>query len=377
MQNRTRVAVVGAGIAGRLCAWRLLLAGHQVTVFDKDNIESGSAASHVAAGMLAPYSELESSEELIFSLGCNAMALWQAWIEELKIPNAYQPVGTMVIAHASDQTELFQFKRQLQFKSRNQQGRCAGDDYSELDAQGLACHEPELSARFTQAIRLLRESYVNPPEVLSALATAIKRLGGQWLESTPVIELGPGWVQTEQKKMSFDALVDCRGMGAKSGAMPLRGVRGEVIEVYAPEVKLTSMVRLMHPRYRLYLVPRPNHHYVLGATQIETEDYSPASVQSALELLSALYTIHPGFAEARITALRTNCRPAMADNLPRIHYQTGLIEINGLFRHGYLLAPLLAGAMVNYFQAWGQSENRKTLNLSNLLNTYDYHPCKR
>ncbi|BFM05934.1 glycine oxidase ThiO [Halioxenophilus aromaticivorans] len=375
MQNRTRVAVVGAGITGRLCAWRLLLAGHQVTVFDKDSVEAGSAASHVAAGMLAPYSELESSEELIFLLGCNAMGLWQAWTEQLQISNAYQRVGTMVVAHASDQAELFQFKRQLGFKSRSQQEHAAGDDYCELDAQSLACLQPELSGRFSQAINLPNESYVNPPQVLSALASAIKHLGGQWQDKTPVIELGPGWVQTEQKTMSFDTVIDCRGMGANSSAMPLRGVRGEIIEVHAPEVNLTTMVRLMHPRYRLYLVPRPNHHYVLGATQIETEDYSPASVQSALELLSALYTIHPGFAEARITALRTNCRPAMTDNLPRIYYQAGLIEINGLFRHGYLLAPLLAGALVNYLQAWGQSNDRKMFNLIHLLNTYDYHPC--
>ena len=102
------------------------------------------------------------------------------------------------------------------------------------------------------------------------------------------------------------------------------------------------MVRLMHPRYRLYLVPREDHHYLLGATQIESEDSSEISVRSALELLSALYAIHPGFGEARILETRTNCRPALLDNLPAIAQEPGLMRINGLFRHGYLLAPALA-----------------------------------
>ena len=95
----------------------------------------------------------------------------------------------------------------------------------------------------------------------------------------------------------------------------------------------------MHPRYRIYIVPRPNHRYVVGATEIESEDQSNMSVRSSLELLSAVYSVHPGFGEARIANTLTNCRPALGDNLPRIETETGLTRINGLYRHGYLLAP--------------------------------------
>ncbi len=146
-------------------------------------------------------------------------------------------------------------------------------------------------------------------------------------------------------------------MGAKQQLSGLRAVRGEVIRVRAPEVQLNHMVRLMHPRYRLYLVPKPDQEYVLGATQIESEDYSPISVRSALELLSALYAIHPGFGEARILESLSNCRPALPDNQPVIRTQDGLTEINGLFRHGFLLAPALADICARHWQQKTQLTN--------------------
>ena len=99
----------------------------------------------------------------------------------------------------------------------------------------------------------------------------------------------------------------------------------------------------MHPRYRLYLVPKGwDDLYVVGATQIESNDQGPITVRSSLELLSAAYSLHAGFAEARVVDSRTNCRPALNDNLPQIQQKGNTLRINGLFRHGFLLAPIVA-----------------------------------
>jgi glycine oxidase len=118
-------------------------------------------------------------------------------------------------------------------------------------------------------------------------------------------------------------------------------VRGEVLRVSTDEVNLQRPVRLLHPRYQLYIVPKPNQEFVIGATQIESEDRSPMSVQSALELNSALYTVNPAFAEARIIEMQSNLRPALNDNRPQIQYTDGIVKVNGLYRHGYLLAPVV------------------------------------
>ena len=155
---------------------------------------------------------------------------------------------------------------------------------------------------------------------------------------------------TEKGEFEFDLVIDTRGLGAKGEVPALRGVRGEVIRVRAPEVSLKHMIRLMHPRYALYIVPRPNHVFVVGATSIESEDTSPVSVRSALELLSALYSVHSGFAEARILDMRTEARPALMDNLPRLFVQKGLIHINGLYRHGYLQGPAMVEVMMEYIE---------------------------
>ena len=99
----------------------------------------------------------------------------------------------------------------------------------------------------------------------------------------------PGW------------LFDCRGLGARSDWKALRGVRGEVVRIHAPGVSLTRPTRLLHPRYPLYIAPKPGDVFVIGATEIESDDLSPASVRSTLELLSAAYTVH--------TRLRRSAHP--------------------------------------------------------------------
>ena len=80
---------------------------------------------------------------------------------------------------------------------------------------------------------------------------------------------------------------------------------------------------------------------VVGASEIESEDRSPVSLRTAVELMAAAHSVLPGLAEARILKLDVNLRPALPDNNPRIEHVGRLMRINGLFRHGWLLAPAL------------------------------------
>ena len=97
----------------------------------------------------------------------------------------------------------------------------------------------------------------------------------------------------------------------------------------------------MHPRYQLYIAPKQKGFYVVGATEIESDDDAPMTVRSAMELLSAAYSVHPGFAEANIRQHVSQCRPTFSDNQPKIIAQGQLIQVNGLFRHGFLIAPVV------------------------------------
>ncbi len=120
-----------------------------------------------------------------------------------------------------------------------------------------------------------------------------------------------------------------------------------MIVVETTEVELARPVRLIHPRFPLYVIPRGDGRFMLGATSIESED-TGVCVRSALELLGAAYAVHPAFAEARIVEFGSGLRPAYPDNLPRISIEQQRIAVNGLYRHGFLLAPALAELTLGY-----------------------------
>jgi glycine oxidase len=182
----------------------------------------------------------------------------------------------------------------------------------------------------------------------------------------------PEELRTNQQ---FDWVIDCRGLGAKNAwknasisSKDLRGVRGEVIRLHAPEVKLRRPTRLIHPRYPIYIAPKEDDVYVVGATEIESEDLSPMSLRSAMELLSAIYTVHSGFAEARILEMATQCRPTLKDNLPEIYVEqstgkSGLMMINGLYRHGFMISPAILDCALELIST-GSSNTAKDLGLS-------------
>jgi glycine oxidase len=111
--------------------------------------------------------------------------------------------------------------------------------------------------------------------------------------------------------------------------------------LHAPGVRLSRPIRLLHPRHRVYIVPRAGDRVLVGASEIESEDRSPISLRSTVELLAAAHSVLPGLAEARVVHTETNLRPALPDNLPVLATEPGLTQVNGLFRHGWLIAPAL------------------------------------
>ena len=115
-----------------------------------------------------------------------------------------------------------------------------------------------------------------------------------------------------------------------------------MLVVRCPDVTLSRPVRLLHPRFPLYIVPRGDDVFMLGATQIETSERTRATLRSAMELMNAAYALHPAFGEAELLEIGVDARPAFPDNQPRIRRIGDVIYANGLFRHGFLLAPALA-----------------------------------
>lgn len=336
------IGIAGAGLIGRLLAWQLLRRGHAVTLFDRDTADGERAAARVAAAMLAPYSEAVACEREIFDWGREALHLWPDLLAQLEQDHAgpddsriyFQQRGSLVVAHPHDRGDLQHFNQRLRAFVPD-----ALEHIAFLDRAGLRELEPELAERFDGATFLSEEGTLDNRELLQRLEQAIRRLGGDWRERCEVARVDAGLIETGSAIYGFDLAIDARGFGAKPQLPDLRGVRGEVLWVHAPEVRLSRPVRLMHPRYQLYISPKRSSVYVIGATEIESEALTPITVRSSLELQSALYSVHTGFAEAQVLHAYANCRPAFMDNLPRIDVAPGLLRVNGLYRHGYLLGP--------------------------------------
>jgi len=327
--------IVGAGIVGRVLALHLLRKGWQVTLFDHDILEGKGSCSYAAAGMLSPLAELETAETVIFDLGIRSMTLWSNILPTLNQPVYFQREGSLLLAHRQDIKELERIKNYIEAKLLDL------SMIQILTPSEILELEPALAHWPSQGLYLSLDGQIDNRMLLAALRSTLIENGVIWKYEVCVQRIEPGKVICSLEEYNFDVSCDCRGLGAKDGYHDLRGVRGELIHLHAPEVNIFRPIRLLHPRYRLYIVPRPNNIYIIGASEIESEEFSSLSVRTTLELLSAAYSLHPGFAEARVIDTSVNCRPAFPDNLPRIFYTEGLLSINGLYRHGYLLAPAL------------------------------------
>ena len=308
-----QVTVRGAGVAGLACAVELAERGASVEVLERAAALAGAGCSWFAGGMLAPWCELENGGALIARLGEEGIAWWRR-----QFPATAQ-LGTLVIAHRRDAGELMQFARRTVH-------------YETLGADAIAALEPELAGRFASALYFANEGHLEPRAALAALLQRALALGVS-------VRFG---VDAAAALPTGRELLDCTGLAARRTFPELRGVRGEMLLVRAPDVSLSRPVRVLHPRLPVYVVPRGDARYMIGATMIESDSAQRISARSMLELLSAAYALHPAFGEAEILDTGVGLRPAFPDNLPHIRRAGGALYVNGLYRHGFLLAPALA-----------------------------------
>lgn len=319
------IAIVGGGLLGRMLAWRAALGGLRVSLYDANDRQGNEATAWVAGGMVTPQAEAVDAEPELVAMGRRSLQLWPQWLPQLPSPVHYSDSGTLLVWQRSDAGEARRFETLLKTRDSNAK-------YQRLDGQELASAEPALQGRFQECLYLPGEAHVDNRQLLPAMADALDALGVDCHWNRRIED-------TERPEASL--VIDCRGKSAKSRWKELRGVRGELVRLDAPGVELRHMVRLLHPRYQIYLIARPGGNVVVGATSIESDDCSPVSVRGALELLSAAYAVLPELAEARILELDCDCRPALPDNRPAIRYSPDarLMEVNGLYRHGFLLSP--------------------------------------
>ncbi len=314
-----RAAVVGAGVAGLTCATELQSRGFDVTMYERGARVGDDACSWFAGGMLAPWCERESAEQAVLDLGMEAVDWWQA------NTGLVETHGSLVVAPARDRIELTHFGRRT-------------SHFDKLDETQIAALEPDLAGRFTTGLHFSQEAHLDPREALLALAG---RLAARGATIRCGVDADPVAVASDAS-FAADVVLDCRGLAARDSLDTLRGVKGEMLIVRCPDVTFSRPVRMLHPRIPLYVVPRSDHRFMIGATMIESDDRKRISVRSMLELLGSAYALHPAFGEAEVLEIGVDVRPAYPDNLPRVSRAGAIVSVNGFYRHGFLLGPAMA-----------------------------------
>lgn len=368
-QTCANIVVIGAGLVGRLMALSLVNQGHQVTLIDKDNRQGHQSAAYAAAGLLTPLGEAMHAQANIVEMGFASLKLWPKLLAQLDGYTYFQQAGALMVSHEQDQGDYQRFVRYIKNHYPQHQ-------LQHLNRQQILELEPELGRSFNQGVFLPEEGQIGNRKLLIALQQQLEKSNLTWLDNSAVVKIDQQVshclvtyeANNKNRVLECDLAIDCRGAGARSNeskaeAAPLkdlRGVRGELFQLFAPEVNITRPIRLMHPRYQLYIAPKTKGFYVVGATEIESEDCGPMTVRSSMELLSAAYSVHPGFAEANIRQHIVQLRPAFSDNQPKISVHQRLIQVNGLFRHGFLIAPVVLKQLtfsVDQFLTKGSMEN--------------------
>lgn len=307
------ITIVGAGVAGLVAATELSDRGMTVTVIDRHPSPGPHACSWLAGGMLAPWCERADAEEPVLRLGREAIGWWE------KRASGVVRGGSLVVAMSRDHGELDRFAR-----------RTTG--HTAIGSDRLASLEPDLAGRVRRALFFQDEAHLDPRVAMTNL---VERL----IDRGVAVQYAP----SPDNPPAMDGIVvDARGYAARDRLKDLRGVRGEMMLVRCRDLRLSRPVRLLHPRHPIYIVPRDRDRYMIGATQIESESRAAITARSAVELLNAAYALHPAFGEAEILETGADVRPAFADNLPRLRRRGKRYHLNGLFRHGFLLAPACA-----------------------------------
>jgi glycine oxidase len=347
------VVIVGGGVIGLSCAWRLAERGAGVAVVERG--EPGCGATRVAAGMLAPVGELAFGEPELLELTLAAARLYPEFVAELEAASGtstgYERLGALHVA--LDRDEAAQLRRVYDLQRS-----------LELGAEWLPprkCRElePGLTPAFHGGVVAAGEAAVDPRALTQALLGAVRTAGVEVLTGTEVIDgvfegerlVG---VRTREGELRAETVVLANGAWAGTAewlpeeARPLvRPVKGQVLELRGRDGEPPAHHILASER--VYLVPRGDGRLIVGATVEEMGFDTAVTAGGVHELLREAYRLLPDVAEMELLDAIAGLRPGTPNNLPLVGPGEieGLVLATGHSRNGILLAPLAAQAVAD------------------------------
>ncbi|SCM72522.1 Glycine oxidase [uncultured Pleomorphomonas sp.] len=305
------VAIVGAGPMGLVTALMCARAGLKVAIYERQGDFSASPAWN-GTGVLAPDCEADVADATIVDLGRRSLDLWPTLIPGFTLN------GALVLGNRRQPTAL--------------------DDYSSFvlnyewaDEERIAALEPSLAGIYNRGMYFPQAAHADPRVLFTGLKEVLEAAG---------IRIRFDWIGTIDG-LQAERIVDTRGLGARDRFPELRAVTAEMAQVRSHKIELNRPIRLLHNRHALYVTPRGQGIYVIGATTVD-DDRSGVSVRSAGELMTHAVSLLPAFADAEVVELRSGLMPVLMNGVPKVVVGDRIIAVNGLYRYGWMVAPAIA-----------------------------------
>jgi len=352
------VIVLGNGAIGSAVAWRCAQRGLAVTVLDPDPVRG---AWHTAAGMLAPVTELHYAESALLRLNLDSLARYPAFAAELTeltgLPTGLQECGTVSIAW--DGADLAALRDLHAF------GLSLGLPGEMLTGREVHALEPALTPGLPGGLLAPGDHQVDPRLLHAALVAAGERAGVRVVAAAGSVVVSGDRVTgvrlPDGTQLSAPNVVLAAGAwsgdvaGLPPSARPgVRPVKGQTLRLRLPGApRLAHVVRGSIKGVPIYVLPRTDGTYVVGASAEEVGfDQSPRA-GAVYELLRDAQSLMPELGEAVLAEISTGLRPGSPDNAPSIGPSAipGLIHATGHYRNGILLTPVTAYAIAELIGA--------------------------
>jgi glycine oxidase len=345
----TDVIVLGAGAIGTAVAWRCAQRGLRVTVVDP---APADGAWRTAAGMLAPVTELHYAESALLRLNLDSLARYPAFAaavsERSGLPTGFRACGTVSIAW--DGADLAGLRDLAAF------GRRLGLDSCLLTGRELRELEPAVAPGLPGALLAEHDHQVDPRLLHAALRAAASADGVRFVDGAPRVDVvgdrAVGVTLDDGTVLSAGHVVLAAGAwsgrvdGVPAAAVPaVRPVKGQTLRLRLPgPARLSHVVRGTVKGSPIYLVPRADGEYVVGASSEEVGFDTQPRAGAVYELLRDAQSVMPELGEAVLVDVSTGLRPGSPDNAPLIGPSgvDGLIHATGHYRNGILLTPVTA-----------------------------------
>jgi glycine oxidase len=317
--------VVGAGIIGLACAWRLARCKISVTVFDRGT--AGGEASWAGAGMLAPGGEMDEASPLTQMAMCG-LAMYPAFVESLREASGvaidYQGCGAIEVALSSAEAEALEQRAARQ---------------AALGIRSERASHPAGVARFYPD-----DALVNPRDIIAALRIACVRSGAAIREREAVVEIfrdGAG-VRTSAGVYRDDGVLLAAGAWSSDLIPDLptaktQPVRGHLIAYRAEAGMLRTILRHGHT----YLLQRDTGTLIAGTSTEHVGFDRTIDENIVQDIHRRASSLMPALAALNPVERWNGFRPGIEGGVPVIGKveDTRIWTAFGHYRNGILLAP--------------------------------------